>query len=238
MYFFRYCILLIIFTLVFYILTIKSYIENFSQIQEIKNINIMKLKGKLFKNYKIKSKVCSNGPSPSISPSPSSDLNCTYDTELDNVNPCLNEHCKTFNLNDNQYNLVYENRPFEKLSPFTKKHFGTIKNKKIHDISINNINEVQKGKDVVIPSKMGDKYISELGHCLDNCCNQIIGSKTGNVWDRKRSVFDKKICKETYKRKIKPEVNSDIFNYLLGGNINDNSTIFEYKKKNSHIKTF
>lgn len=220
----------------------EVYKFNKNKLKRYEKEEILKLKGKLFKNYKITSEICNQRPSPtptpSISPSPSTDINCTYNTELQNLNPCLNEHCKTFNLNGNQYNLVYENRPLEKLSPFTKKHFGTIKNKKIHKISINNINEVQNGEDVIIPSKMGDKYISELGHCLDNCCNQIIGSKTGNVWDRKRSVFDKKICKEKYKRKIKPEVNSDIFNYLLGGNINDNSTIFEYKKKNSHIKTF
>ena len=100
MYFFRYCILLIIFTLVFYILTIKSHIENFSQIQEINKNNIMKLKGKLFKNYKIKSKVCkenlSPSPTPSISPTPPDNMKCTYDKELNTINPCLNEHCKTF----------------------------------------------------------------------------------------------------------------------------------------------
>ena len=237
MYFLRYCILLFIFTLIFYILTLKSNIESFSQLQEIKKSNILKLKGKLFKNYIIKNKVCNTNLTPSVSPSPSTNIQCLYDKELHNLNPCLNDNCKTFKVNDAIYNLVYENRPLQKLSPFTKKHFGEIENKKIHDVSIKNINEVQKGEDIIIPSKMGDKTISELGHCLDNCCNEIIGSKTGNIWARKRSIFDKNICKETYKRKIKPEVNSDIFSYLLGGNIN-NDTIFEYKPKNSHIRTF
>ena len=236
MYFLRYCIMLIIFTLIFYIITAKASVEEFSQIQEFNKSNIMKLKGKLFRNYIIKNKVCNTELSPSISPSTSPNIQCIYDKELHNLNPCLNDYCKTFDLNGNLYHLSYENRPLETLSPFKKKHFGEIRNKRIDDVSINNKNEIQKSEDIIIPSKMGNKNISELGHCLDNCCNQIIGSKTGNVWDRKRSIFDKKLCKVTSKRDIKPQVNSDIFNYLLGGNIK-NDIIFEYKTKKSHIRT-
>lgn len=244
MYFLRYCLLLTIFTLFFYILTISKNVEGFNQIEKINKNNILNLKGKLFRNYILANKVCKDSlsPSPSLSPieslSPAStNKNCNYDKELNTINPCVNNHCKTFKEKGNIYHLSYENRPLEKISPFSNKHFGDTIHKKIHNVSIKDEKKIQEGEDIIIPSKIGDKDISELGHCLDNCCNQIIGSKSGNVWNRKRSIFDKKICKETYKRKIKPEVNLDIFNYLTAGG-NTNGNVFQYKPKNCDVTTY
>lgn len=229
MYFLRYCLLLTIFTLFFYILTLRSDIENFSQLKRFNKNNILQLKGKLFKNFK-NNHCNSQTPSPSLIQS-----NCILNKKLHTINPCYN-NCKTFKAKGNLYQLSYENRPIEKLSPFTNKHFGDIGNKKISNILINDEDDIQSGEDIIIPSKIGNKDISELGHCLDNCCNQIIGSKSGNVWDKKRSIFDKEICKETYKREIKPEVNMDIFSYIAGGKPSE--TIFQYKPKNCEVLTY